>query len=174
MTVKRGRVRLFRMVEDGRTVTTAIAGPETIFGETKTLGLRMNGAWAEAMGPGMLCLMSDADVRGLLLSDPRIAARVVEQLGQRLADCEQRLTDMVCKNVTERTAGTLCTLAGPAGEGGRPVSVKLTHEQLARLTGTTRERTTKALGDLAGQGLIRLRRGSVLVLDPDGLRRARG
>ncbi|GAA2007304.1 Crp/Fnr family transcriptional regulator [Nocardiopsis rhodophaea] len=168
--VKRGRVRLFRVAEDGRTITTAIAGPGTIFGEMRVLGLRMNGTWAEALGTGMLCLMSGADVRRLLLSDPRIATRIVEQLGERLADCEQRLTDVMSKNVTERTAATLCKIADPAGDG-QPAPIKLTHEQLARLTGTTRERTTKALGELADMGLVRLRRGSVVVLDLDDLRR---
>lgn len=166
--VKEGRVRLYRVTEDGRTVTTAIAGPGMIFGEMSPLGLHMGGTWAEALEPGVLCVMSRADVRRLLLADPRIALRIAEQLGARIADLETRLTDAVAKSVAERTATTLCTLIDPA-DGGRSVAVRLTHEQLARLTGTTRERTTKALGDLVDHGLVRLRRGRVVVLDRAGL-----
>jgi len=43
--------------------------------------------------------------------------------------------------------------------------VRLTHEQLAELVGTTRETTTKVLGELRDQGLIELRRGTVALRD---------
>ena len=44
--------------------------------------------------------------------------------------------------------------------------MRLTHDQLADLVGTTRETTTKVLGDLRERNLIRLRRGRIDVLDP--------
>ncbi|WP_159943357.1 MULTISPECIES: Crp/Fnr family transcriptional regulator [unclassified Nocardiopsis] len=167
--VKRGRVRLYRILEDGRTVTTAIAGPDAVFGHMPWLGLRMGGSWAEAVEDGLLCVMGRDDVRHLLLSNPRAALRVAEQLGARLADLEQRLADTMYKSVAERTATTLCTLVDPVGSGHGPITVRLTHEQLARLTGTTRERTTRALSELAKRGLLRPRRGRLLVLDRPGL-----
>jgi len=43
--------------------------------------------------------------------------------------------------------------------------VRLTHEQLAELVGTSRETTTKVLGELREMGLIELRRGTVALLD---------
>jgi CRP-like cAMP-binding protein len=52
--------------------------------------------------------------------------------------------------------------------------VQLTHEQLAALAGTSRETTTKVLGEFAQQGLITLGRGRVVVLDPAGLRQLAG
>ena len=167
--VKRGRVRLYRVLEDGRTVTTAIAGPGSVFGHMAVLGLRMGDTWGEAIDEGQLCVMGADDVRHLMLGDHRVAVRVIEQLGARLADVERRLTDTVCKSVVERTAATLCTLVDHAAPGHRPIAVRLTHEQLARLTGTTRERTTEALGRLSDRGYLRLRRGTVLVLDRPGL-----
>ncbi|GAB3488409.1 Crp/Fnr family transcriptional regulator [Amycolatopsis cihanbeyliensis] len=165
--VKRGRLRLFRRVPDGRTVTTAFAGPGTIFGEMDLLGLHMRSTWAEALEPGELCLMSRNDVRELLMADRRIAVRIVEHLDARVADLEDRLTDLACRSVAERLAHTLHRLARggqPSSESGQ--TVKLTHHQLATLVGATRERTTTALGDLAQRGLIQLRRGTIVVRDP--------
>ena len=94
--VKRGRVRLYRVLEDGRTVTTAIAGPGSVFGHMAVLGLRMGDTWGEAIDEGQLCVMGADDVRHLMLGDHRVAVRVIEQLGARLADVERRLTDTVC------------------------------------------------------------------------------
>ncbi len=50
----------------------------------------------------------------------------------------------------------------------------LTHEQIAALAGTSRETTTKVLGDFAERGLIRLARGRITVLDPDRVRAETG
>lgn len=50
-----------------------------------------------------------------------------------------------------------------------PEPVRLTHQQLANLVGATRDRTTSALGALAGDGLVTLRRGKVVIRDPAGL-----
>lgn len=167
--VKSGRFRLYRVVADGRTVTTALPGPGAVFGEMDLLGMRMGGTWAEALEAGDLCLMSRADVRSLLLGDPRIATRIAEQLGARIAELEQRLADLVGKSVVERTAHTLCVLAGPGPPGAEPEPVRLTHGQLAGLVGATRERTTTALGELADRGLVSLHRGKVRIRDRDGL-----
>lgn len=48
--------------------------------------------------------------------------------------------------------------------------VTLTHEQVAALVGTSRETATKVLGEFAVQGLIRLGRGRITLLDPGGIR----
>jgi CRP-like cAMP-binding protein len=47
----------------------------------------------------------------------------------------------------------------------RRIQVQLTHEQIAALAGTSRETTTKVLNEYADQGLLRLGRGKVTVLD---------
>ncbi|MGQ0573594.1 MAG: Crp/Fnr family transcriptional regulator [Pseudonocardia sp.] len=167
--VKTGRFRLYRVLAHGRTVTTAVPGPGAIFGEMDLLGMRMGGTWAQALEPGDLCLMSRGDVRSMLLGDPRIATRIAEQLGARIADLEQRLADLVGKSVVERTAHTLGVLVGAAPMGGEPGPVRLTHEQLAGLVGATRERTTTALGELAERGLVTLHRGRIRIRDRVGL-----
>ena len=171
--LKQGRIRIFRVSEDGRALTTAIIEPGTIFGEMVALGQRMHDSFAEAMDEVVVCVMDQADVRRLLLGNPRIATRIAETMGRRLGELEQRLSDAVFKSVPERVAGTLATLAERRSRLRRG-QVRITHEQLAALVGTSRETTTKVLGDLAGQGLIELGRGRISVLDLDRLRELGG
>lgn len=179
--LKRGRVRIFRVSADGRALTTAIVSPGTIFGEMVLLGQRMYDNFAEALDDVTVCVMSRADVHKYLLSDPRIAARITEILGRRLADLEQRLSDSVFKSVPQRIAATLTTLAAradtPSGRlrpGTRHAQIALTHQQLAALAGTSRETTTKVLREFADGGLLRLARGRITVLDPGRLNDAAG
>jgi CRP/FNR family cyclic AMP-dependent transcriptional regulator len=82
--LKQGRVRVFRVSAEGRALTTAIVPAGTIFGEMVLLGQRMYDNYAEAVDETLTCVMSRADVHRLLLSDPRIAARIAEILGRRL------------------------------------------------------------------------------------------
>ena len=172
--VKSGRVRLVRSAADGRTMTLAVLGPGALFGQMRLLGQDMRSSSAEAFEDVVLCQMTESDVRSMLLSDPRIAARITEGLGRRLAEVEQRLADALLKTAPQRVAATLATLAavGPGTTwltGPRGTEVRLTHAQLADLVGTTRETTTKVLGDLQDRGIVALRRGRVVVLDVAGL-----
>jgi CRP/FNR family transcriptional regulator, cyclic AMP receptor protein len=166
--LKRGRIRIFRVSPDGRALTTAIVPAGTMFGEMVLLGQRMYDNYAEALDEAHTCVMDRADVHRLLLSDPRIAARIVEILGRRLVAMERRLSDTVFNSVPRRVAATLCALvteqAAASPDGTRRVA--LTHEQIAALVGTSRETVTKALGEFAARGLIRLGRGRITVVDP--------
>lgn len=174
--LKQGRIRIFRVSPDGRALTTAIVEPGTIFGEMVIVGQQMHDSFAEALDDVVVCVMTTADVRRLLLGDARIAARISETLGRRIGELEQKFTDAVFKSVPERVAGALATLAA-ASSGraiGRGVQVKLTHEQLAALAATSRETTTKILGELADQGLVSLGRGRITVLDEARLRQLAG
>jgi CRP/FNR family cyclic AMP-dependent transcriptional regulator len=168
--VKRGRIRLFRVTADGRTVTNAVLEPGAVFGEMEPLGLRMRDNWAEALEQSALCLMSRADVRELLFTDPRIALRIAELLSDRVDELEQRLTDVSCKPLDERLSSTLCSLARRRPEE----PIRLTHQQLAALVGASRERITTALGELVRRQLVSVRRGKIYVRDFEALRRYPG
>ncbi len=173
--VKAGSVRIYRLSPEGRRLTLAVLGPGALFGEMELIGQRMGEGFAEALEPSVLCLMSEEDVRSMLLADTRIATRMITGLGRRLAEVEQRLADTVLKTVPQRVAAVLCRLATAAPpETGlfpqRGPHIRLTHEQLAELVGTTRETATKLLGELRAAELVKLRRGGIVVLDLDGLR----
>jgi CRP-like cAMP-binding protein len=168
--LKRGRVRVFRVSADGRALTTAIITPGTIFGEMVLLGQQMYDNWAEALDEAVVCVMSRDDVYRHLLSDARIATRITTILGNRLASMEQRLSDSVFKTVPQRVAAALVALSAESERGPGPLPLRakpiaITHEQLAALVGTTRETTTKALGDLADSGVIKLGRGRITIAD---------
>ncbi|MDI6909543.1 Crp/Fnr family transcriptional regulator [Nocardioides sp.] len=174
--LKKGRIRIFRVSPDGRALTTAIIDPGTIFGEMVIVGQQMHDSFAEALDDVVVCVMTKADVRRLLLGDPRISARISETLGRRIGELEQKFSDAVFKSVPERIAGALVTLASAASGRplGRGIQVRLTHEQLAALAATSRETTTKVLGELADQGLITLGRGRITVLNREGLQALSG
>ena len=172
--LKSGRVRVFRLAEDGRALTMAILEPGAVFGEMLLVGQRMDGNYAEAIEDSVICLLTAADVEAHLLSDPRIAVRISRLLAEQVVRLESRLADLALRPLLARAASMLVDLAeaAPPPRFGLPPAVHITHEQLAGLLGATREATSKALAELASEGFIRQGRGRMLVLDTRGLREA--
>jgi len=84
--------------------------------------------------------------------------------GRRLGDLIQRIEDVVFGRIDVR----LARLLRERSEGGAR-TVSLTHQQLAAELGTAREVVSRQLKQLEKKGLIATRRGSIEVLQPEGL-----
>lgn len=168
--LKAGRVRIFRLAEDGKALTMAILEPGAVFGEMLLVGQRMHDNYAEAIEDVVVCRLDVREVERYLLADPRIATRVARHLGEQVALLEERLMDLAVRPIEARLAGTLVRLAASERRSRQGfVTIRLTHDQLAGLLAATRESTSKAMSDLATRSLIRQARGRITVLDLDGL-----
>jgi CRP/FNR family transcriptional regulator, cyclic AMP receptor protein len=166
--LKTGRVRVFRVSEDGKALTLAILEPGAVFGEMVLIGQRMYDSYAEAIEDSLVCQLDVVDVEHFLLSDPRIAIRISRLLGERVAELEGRLSDLALRSLPARVASTLLGVAEwpSAARFGRARIIRLTHEQIAGLLGATREATSKILSEFSSRGLIRQGRGRITLTDP--------
>ncbi|MDN5755044.1 MAG: Crp/Fnr family transcriptional regulator [Arthrobacter sp.] len=172
--LKSGRVRIFRVAEDGKALTMAILEPGAVFGEMLLVGQRMYDNYAEAIETSKVCTLSVGQVEGQLLADPRIAVRVSRLLGEQVARLEQRLTDLALLPLSAQVASTLLKLDDATGPPrfGQHRTIRLTHEQLAGLLGASREATSKIMSEFAAGGILRQGRGRLSLLDRPRLDRA--
>ncbi|TFD76800.1 Crp/Fnr family transcriptional regulator [Cryobacterium psychrophilum] len=171
--LKSGRVRVFRIAEDGKALTMAILEPGAVFGEMMLVGQRMYDNYAEAIEDSAICQLSVEDVERFLLSDPRIAIRISHLLGEQVARLEERLTNLALRPLAAQVASTLLKLGDAAAPPrfGQARTIRLTHEQLAGLLGASREATSKVMSDLAARKAIRQGRGRIVIQDRDMLHR---
>ena len=172
--LKQGRVRLYRLSPDGKSLTTAMIEPGSVFGEMALLGQGMQDSFAEALEDSILYTLSRRDVQEVLLGDPRVSRRLLELVSRRLTDTERKLEEFAFKNVPQRLASLLLQLAHvPPGRHEGPVSlpVRYTHQQLAEMIGTYRETVTKVLNDFRQQGWIRMDHGRIQLLELQTLRK---
>jgi CRP-like cAMP-binding protein len=175
--IKKGRVRLFRLSADGKSITTAILEQGTFFGQLALLGQQLYGNFAEALTDCVICVVSRADARTYLIGDARIAYRVVETLGRRLLEIEQRLADAALKHVPARVASLLLQFAkkqiDARNNGGElsaeTIEIICTHEELAQMLGIHRETITRTLKEFSRLNYIRLGRGRIALLNANGL-----
>lgn len=85
-----------------------------------------------------------------------------EKLGERFSDVMHEMQTILFTRLDQRIAGVL--LAKRRGN-----AVRITHEQLAGEINSTREAVSRILKDMERQSLIRLSRGQITLMDPDGL-----
>jgi CRP/FNR family transcriptional regulator len=145
-----------------------------MFGELAMFDPTYRTSNASAVTDARLAAIDHDDLRAVLLDRPTIALLLLRELAQRLRVITDANTNLIFTDVPGRVAKALLELSDKFGveqEDGIRVSHDLTQEELAQLVGASRETVNKALADFAARGWIQLSAKSVLLLEPDRLRR---
>lgn len=164
--LKRGRVRLYRLSEDGKVMTLAILGDGNVFGATKTVALHGRDMYAETMENSLVCAMHQPDVERMLREHPAVAFRLMQVLSARVTDLEEQVASLAHEDVRRRLLHLLASLAQQFGVADGELvrlNLPLTHADLASMVGSTRETVTTTMSALARDGLVRTERRHVSV-----------
>lgn len=175
--IKAGQVRICRVLEDGRQLTLALLGPGEMFGELEVIEESPRDTSAEAVEDTFVCALPRPEFESLLTRRPDLARRLTKLIGFRLKRIESRIEDLIFRDVPVRLARLLLQLSndlGVADSRGVLIRVKLTHQELANLIGSTRETVTTMLGDFKRSGLIAFAERRIIVCDPAALSRRAG
>ena len=89
----------------------------------------------------------------------------MEMISEKFSDIMWLFNQFVFSNVASRVAGALLEHRGITGED----VLNITHDVLARDAGTAREVVTRILKQFQNDGLVKLTRGKIEVLDASGL-----
>ena len=172
--LKKGKVRIFRMAPDGREFTLSVVDAGTVFGEMALTAQRLEGAYAQAMEPSVLIIMSREDLEQLILQKPEVGLQITQLLSERLRHYETRLEDITLKDVHSRLASIILLLIESEGTRtgtGYRIPAHYTHERLGTMIGANREAVTRAFGVLQDEGVVELRRRLIYVKNIEELRR---
>jgi CRP/FNR family transcriptional regulator len=169
-----GKIKLTRAAADGRENLLSVLGPGEMFGELSLFDPRPRTASATAVTDSRLAALAHADLRSWLTGRPDVALHLLQALAQRLRRANDVMADLVFTDVPGRVAKALLDLAdrfGTAQQNGLQVNHDLTQEELAQLVGASRETVNKALADFAARGWLQLSAKSVLLIEPERLRK---
>ncbi len=169
-----GKIKLTRAAADGRENLLSVVGPGEMFGELSLFDPRPRTASAIAVTDSRLGALAHDDLRNWLTGRPDVALHLLQALAQRLRRTNDVMADLVFTDVPGRVAKALLDLAdrfGAVRDEGLQVNHDLTQEELAQLVGASRETVNKALADFAARGWLQLSAKSVLLIEPDRLRK---
>jgi len=165
--VHTGRVKLTKISQDGREITIGIINPNEVFGEMALVDSAARNSFAIAMEDSLLTSISKADFKRIILQRPIVGLRLAKVIGERRRDAEQKLEDMVFKDVPSRLANLILSFYKKNGKtnGKNIIDMRLIHNDIANLIGSTRETTSANLSRFKREGLIDFDNHRIVVLD---------
>jgi len=166
-----GFVRLVSISEQGAETILHLLKPDTILGEL-LLSEELRAFTAVAESDAVISFLPKAGLLKFLTSSPAGSLNFIRLLSSRLARVEKTFAEFGHTWSYHRLGRALLRLAEDHGEKtpeGTVVGLRVTHEDLANLIGTTRETVTNQLGKFRRLGF--LKKGRRLVLNVDRLSR---
>ncbi|ADB33188.1 transcriptional regulator, Crp/Fnr family [Kribbella flavida DSM 17836] len=164
--IRRGVVKQSRAAAGGRHCVIALHGPGDVYGDVRL----EPGLWQDALvavQPVQLWRIRAGDFQAAL-RDGALQAAYFDTLAGRLVEQQQVISDLVTLDSRHRLAATLARTAarlGAAGPGGVCLDVRLTHEELGAIVGTTRSRISRFLREFRECGLVHRRDGALVFPD---------
>ena len=169
--LKAGKVKISRLTPDGKEIILTILGPGEVFGEMGITGQQEREEIAEVTDDAIICVVDINDLQHMMKDNPKFNTEILKFIGFRLKRVQNRLESLIFKNAEQRIRSLIKELAEDHGraiggdENYREVKLGLTHEDIARLTATSRQTVTSQLNELEKSGLIRYDRKRITIKD---------
>jgi len=171
--IQEGRVVSRRTTPQGDVVTYAVLGPGEAFGEMAMLADdHRRSSTIVAIEPVVTLTLRFDEFRQLCEEYSGVQGLLVRMLAQRVDRLSTHLIDALYLPADRRVLRTLVDLCGQYADRARSgeVTLPLTQVDVSELSGASRPTTNRYLRRLEEEGLVRLNRGHVTVLDVEALR----
>ncbi len=172
--IAQGRVRIGHYSADGKEIITSILTVGEIFGELAIAGEDKRKDFAQSMdGDTKICKLSIQELKALMYGDRELSFKVLKLVGLRLMKLERKLESMVFKDARTRIIDFLKDTASWKGKKvgyETLIQTKLTHKDIAALTGTSRQTVTTILNELKEKNQINFDRRRILIRDLEQLK----
>ncbi|MBD5802104.1 transcriptional activator FtrB [Azoarcus sp. Aa7] len=161
--VVEGSVRVVKCAPNGRELPLyrVTPGETCIISSSCLLGHEDYNARGIAETDTVLLMLPKPEFDALL-AEPAFRSFVFHLFAERIADLMQLIEEVAFHRLDQRLAAQLL---------GKGRLLHVTHQQLADELGSVREFVSRLLKGFAAQGLVKLSREQVEILDPAGLRR---
>jgi CRP/FNR family transcriptional regulator len=168
-----GKVKLSARAHDGKEIMLQAALPGQILGLSAAVSGVPYGFSAQTLAPSTIRFLRREDFLGFLKGSQESASNAVQALS---VEYDQVLSSLraiaLLHTASARIAQLLLRMAAETEEGpGSNVRLLLTQEQLAQMTGTTRETVTRFFGQLKRERVIAVRGSSLVIQDRNALER---
>jgi len=157
--IKEGFIRIGYINEKGEEVIKEIIREGEVFGQFTLLKNNLNGEFAQAFKSDVsLCAFNIEDFEKILLRKPQLAIHYSRQMGQKLRNTENRIINLLHKDVRTRLLGFFYQLIVQHGwsEKDTACSIEnfLTHDDIARLIGSSRQTVTTLINEFENEGIL--------------------
>ena len=168
--ILRGKVKVIQSTEDGKEVILAMHRAGDFFGEVSLIDSKTIPAIVVAKEDSIVAIISKQEFYSLLYSQGKVLDVLLQVLCSRLRDSWDRIQLLSFTNASQRIKMLLASLADEYGgktKEGTLLNIKLTHQDIADMTGVARETATRAIDKMNKDGEIKVLKNRSILLGPD-------
>jgi len=173
--LKKGKVKISKISPTGKEMIMGILGAGEVFGELSLTGQEKREEIAEVTEDAVICKVKIDDFEMMMGKNPKLNFQVTKLIGFRLRKIQNRLQNMVFKNSEQRIKSFIYEMGDEMGrsilgeENQKMVEIKLTHDDIAKLTATSRQTVTMVFCDLEKENIIKYDRKRIYIKDREAL-----
>jgi CRP/FNR family transcriptional regulator, cyclic AMP receptor protein len=169
-----GRVKLFRVTDDGREILLDVRGPGDLVGEQAAFDEQPRSASGAVLELVEALVVPYSAFGDFLRAAPEAMLFIARTLSCRLREADRKRVEFASQDVLGRVAVIVLELVarfGNEGDRGVRIDLPLTQPDLAGWAGASIESVTKALHTLRELHVLETGRRRLVVLDAERLRR---
>ncbi len=167
-----GQVRIFITTATGQEISMSVFRQGDFFGELSLLDAQPRSASATVMQETRVLTLCRTAFLAILHDCPDMAVAVLAALSGRLRQSNHYTEYLISHSAPQRVVRRLLDMAeqhGMTTGDCQRIDLHLTQDDLASLSGTTRETVNRVLAGLREQGLIEIERARLSVLNLEQL-----
>ncbi len=152
-----GKTKVAQTTEDGKEILLAMHHSGEFFGEMSLLDGKTSPATVVAMEDSSVAIISRQEFYSLIRAQQKVLDNLLLILCSRLRDSWEKIQLLNLKNASQRIKILFLMLSDRYGEKtaeGVTLNIKLTHQEIAEMTGMTRETVTRMIDKWQKDGEI--------------------
>ncbi len=169
-----GKVKAVHVNEEGKEIILAIHQSGDFFGEISLIDGKTVPAAVIATEDSTTAIISKKKFYAMLFINKKILQNLLQIFCSRLRESWDRVQLLNFKNASQRIKMLFMMLCNSYGQGtndGVTLKIKLTHQNIADMTGLTRETVTRIIDTWQKKGELTILKNKFIRLKPDFLQK---
>ena len=168
--VQKGKVKIFKVNDDGKELIIHIVNESEFFGYTAMFENAVYKENADALEDSEIAAIPRNEFEELMNSHPEVSRKFIKLLASDVAEKEEQLLHIAYNSLRKKVADALLSVhktyhAGPDGD------IYLSRENLAAIAGTATESLIRTLTTFKAEHLIDIKDGRITIVNYSRLER---
>ncbi|MEP1032235.1 response regulator [Ekhidna sp.] len=171
--IKKGKVKTYRINEDGKEFIYDIRKEGDFLGEISTIQDTSRTEFAETMEETELILIPKSDFQQLIFKNREVSGQFIKMLSNNLSQREHELMEMAYNTVRKRTADSLYKLYETYTGSEESVTIDISRADLAGMVGTATESVIRILSEFKKDEWIEINGSAISILRPEKIKQVK-
>ncbi len=168
--VKSGKIKIYKINDDGKEYITHLAAEGDFIGYMALLENKMYDDNAEVLEEAEVVLIPKDEFLEAVYNDLNIAGKFIKLITQNVKSQEDRLLSHAYSSLRKRIAKALVCIQAKLNNSNDPdKSIDISRDDIARYVGTATESLIRTLSDFKAEKLIEIKDGKIKIINAEKL-----